>query len=451
MDDTSVASFVYKSNNLKGMSMVFIASASIFLDVWDLTAFGFVLTFFKLEFAPTGLILAFSVAGANIGAIVGAILGGYLTDKFGRRKMMIYNMIIFIAVAFLIAVSTNIYEFIGFRLVMGFSIGSDVVAGFTYIYEYISRMQRTHFYSLWAYSFSVIALIAVGSVFFLNSAIHNDSVWRYIFVIGGIFAAIILIVRTKLTETPIWLSERGKNKEAKEVIKKVYGADLETYIDTKPEPVKITNLIKLFKARLNKELVFAFSLNGIVGFIGWGFAFYITFMLEELHLYTFGQILLADAAIYSFGFIGAVISPVIARKAGIYRAAVIPSIIASISIFTLFLVFNKILPEVLVIPLALLIIFMNYSGPMAYNAVLNSFIPTKLRGAGNGWNYMFNKITEAISGFTAAVILLDIGLAYNTAILFAIVTIFTIIAVFTGRSKYFKKDQVSDFHDSPPA
>jgi MFS family permease len=439
MKSDSVADFVYNHNNIKGTYMVFIASASIFLDIWDLTAFGFVLTFFKADLHPVGIILGVSVAAANIGAIAGAILGGYLTDRFGRKRILIYNMLIFTAFSFLIAVSTNIYEFTAFRIVLGFSIGSDVATGFSYIYEYISKDQRNHYYSLWAYSFSVVALFAVASVFLLRESIHNDSIWRYIFVIGGIFAAIILMMRSRLTETPIWLYGNGKYKETHDVIRKVYGEELEIEKQGKPSRASLKNLISLFHKGLNMELVFAFSLNGIAGFIGWGFAFYITYMLTLLKLLTFYQILEADALIYGFGFIGAVISPRLARHLGIYRAAVIPSVIAAISIFGLYMVFSGILSVYFVIPLAIVIIFMNYSGPMAYNAVLNEFVPTALRGVGNGWNYMFNKITEAVSGITAGAILVLVGLRFNTIILFLIVGLFTVIALYSGRSKYFEK------------
>lgn len=449
METNTVADYVYRHNNVKGMYMVLIASASVFLDVWDLTAFGFVLTFFKATFLPVGIILGVSVAAANIGAIAGAILGGYLTDKFGRKRLLIYNMAVFVVFSFLIAVSTNIYQFIAFRLVVGFSIGSDVATGFSYIYEYISRGQRNHYYSLWAYSFSVVALIAVGSVFFLTREINNDSVWRYIFVIGGVFAAVILLLRTKITETPVWLYGNGKYRETKDVVKKVYGEDLDIGDSVERDHITVKNLINLFHKGLNRDLIFTFSLNGIVGFIGWGFGFYITYMLAVLNFLAFYQVLEADAIIYAFGFMGALLSPHMARHFGIYKSAVIPAIVASVAIFALFLTFDHIFPVYFVIPLSIVIIFMNYCGPMAYNAVLNEFIPTSLRGVGNGWNYMFNKITEAVSGLTSGAILVIVGLRFNTVILFLIVGSFTVIALVAGRSGYFRNHKVSDFHTSP--
>ncbi|MCL4453868.1 MFS transporter [Ferroplasma sp.] len=449
METNTVADYVYRHNNVKGMYMVLIASASVFLDVWDLTAFGFVLTFFKATFLPVGIILGVSVAAANIGAIAGAILGGYLTDKFGRKRLLIYNMAVFVVFSFLIAVSTNIYQFIAFRLVVGFSIGSDVATGFSYIYEYISRGQRNHYYSLWAYSFSVVALIAVGSVFFLTREINNDSVWRYIFVIGGVFAAVILLLRTKITETPVWLYGNGKYRETKDVVKKVYGEDLDIGDSVERDHITVKNLINLFHKGLNRDLIFTFSLNGIVGFIGWGFGFYITYMLAVLKFLAFYQVLEADAIIYAFGFMGALLSPHMARHFGIYKSAVIPAIVASVAIFALFLTFDHIFPVYFVIPLSIVIIFMNYCGPMAYNAVLNEFIPTSLRGVGNGWNYMFNKITEAVSGLTSGAILVIVGLRFNTVILFLIVGSFTVIALVAGRSGYFRNHKVSDFHTSP--
>ena len=289
----------------------------------------------------------------------------------------------------------------------------------------------------------------MGSVFLLDGTIHNDSVWRCIFVIGGIFAGIILILRSRMTETPIWLYGNGKYRETHEVLRNVYGRDMDIKASEHKNNTDLKNPLSIFHRGLNREFLFALSLNGIVGFIGWGFAFYITYMLVILKFLTFYQILEADAIIYSFGFAGAVISPLLAKHFGIYRAAVIPSIIAAISIFALFMAFSRILPVYSVIPLSIVIIFMNYSGPMAYNAVLNEFIPTSLRGIGNGWNYMFNKIMEAVSGLTAGAILVLVGLQFNAIILFLIVSIFTGIAVYSGRSKYFTKGHVSDFQTSP--
>ena len=54
-----------------------------------------------------------------------------------------------------------------------------------------------------------------------------------------------------------------------------------------------------------------------------------------------------------------------------------------------------------------------------------------------------------MSGLTAGAILVLVGLKFNTIILFLIVSIFTGIAVYSGRSKYFTKSYVSDFQTSP--
>ena len=284
-------------------------------------------------------------------------------------------------------------------------------------------------------------------MFLLKLYVNNNSIWRYVFIIGGIFAAIILLLRTKLTETPVWLYNNGNYKETENVIKKVYGKSININRNNNKFNINIKNITKIFKIKMNKEILFVFSLNGIVGFIGWGFSFYITYMLVVLHFFTFYQDLEADAIIYSFGFVGAVISPLISKKYGIYKSSVIPSVIAALSLLILVFVFSKFIPDYFVVPLSALIILMNYSGPMAYNAVLNDFIPSELRGTGNGWNYMFNKITEAVSGLFSGILLVLVGIRYNTLILFLIVSIFTIIALITGKSKYFR-NHVSDFQTS---
>ncbi len=436
MENNEVSRYILTHDNIKSLYMVFIVSASVFLDVWDLTAFSFVLTFFKDTFLPSGILLGLSVAGANIGAIIGAIFGGYLTDYLGRKKMLIYNMLVFIIFAILIAVSTNLVEFIAFRIIMGFSIGADVATGFSYIYEYISMKQRNKFYSLWAYAFSVVALVAVLTVYLLYTYINSNIIWRYIFIMGGVFAAIILVLRTYLMETPLWLYYSGKNTDAEKVIKNVYGDDIKIK-STEKLHRSLKDIIKFYRSGINREIIFTYSLNCIVGFIGWGFSFYVTYMLVILRIYAFTYILGIDGLIYAAGFAGALISPFVSSRFGIYKSSVIPSSFAGLLLFMLFIVFSGRLYNILIVPFTMGIIFLDYMGPMAYNAVLNSFVPSKIRGIANGQNYMVNKIVEAVSGFTSGILLVYLGLGYNTLVLALIVTVLIVIAIITGKTGHF--------------
>ncbi|AAT43643.1 MFS transporter [Picrophilus oshimae] len=436
-DFEKINRFILSNDNRYGIFIIIIVSASIFLDVWDLTSLSFVLTFFKSYFSSAGgFLIGISVASANIGAIAGSFLSPYMTESLGRRRMLLINMVIFIISAIVISISNNIIYVIIFRIIMGFSIGNDVVTGFTYIYEYTSEKQRSSLYPLWAYAFSGVALLAILTVYILYYILPHYYLWRSVFIIAALFALIILTLRYKLLETPLWLYKHGRNDQLEYVLENVYKKHIEirSWFYYKPN---FYDMIRMFK---NNEylMLFTLSLNGIVGFIGWGFSFYVTYMLFELHVYSFESILAIDALIYGFGLLGAISSRFLFKMYGSYRLSVTSSFIAAFCIMLLLLAFSGYINLITVIPLTILIIFFNYLGPMAYNAVLNNNIDPMYRSQANGWNYMFNKIVEAISGLSAGIIIIEIGDVYNTLMLFIIIMIFSVMALISGR--YLKSD-----------
>ncbi|WP_171823545.1 MFS transporter [Thermogymnomonas acidicola] len=139
--------------------------------------------------------------------MVGALFGGLMTDRLGRRTMLIYNLLVFVVMAALQALSTSAVEFTAFRAVMGFGLGADVATGFTYIYEFISTAQRKEVYPLWAYAFSMTALLAVGLVLLLiHVAGYGPNTWRYPVAVGAAAALVVLIFRSRIPETPFWLA-----------------------------------------------------------------------------------------------------------------------------------------------------------------------------------------------------------------------------------------------------
>ncbi|BAB59388.1 metabolite transporter [Thermoplasma volcanium GSS1] len=414
-----------------GYSIAIIVSASIFLDVWDLASLSFVITFFRSYFYLSGLTLSVAVSSANIGAVMGSISGAYLVERFGRKRMLLSNMLIFFASSIAIVFSPSIYLVIPFRILMGFGIGSDVVTGFTYIYEYANERQRQTFYPLWGYSFSAIAILAIVVVFVSHLFVTWDQLWKIVFMIAAIFSVSMLFLRYRLMETPLWLYLNRKYSELENVMEKAYGKTILSLSDPPSRERIFGDSLKFLRS---KRMAFVLSLNGIVGFIGWGFSFYVTYMLSALHLYTFNSILGIDMIIYGSALIAAYISGYISKRFGVYKSTVVPSALSVASLLALVMVFLGYLPQLFVVPLIIAVIFFDYLGPMAYNAVLNIYVNPETRSAANGMNYMVNKVIESASGLSAGMILIEFGLGINTLMLTIIAGVLFVFAAYFGRS-----------------
>lgn len=91
MDDAvrHLASTYAPKGNYIGILML----ASLFAEAWDFYSIAFVLTFIRQQFAPSPLMLGLTAAAVQAGAVAGALLGGWLTDKLGRRVMVMARVL----------------------------------------------------------------------------------------------------------------------------------------------------------------------------------------------------------------------------------------------------------------------------------------------------------------------------------------------------------------------
>src|SRR4051794_35382953 len=82
------------------------------------------------------------VAGASLGAAAGALLAGPLTDRFGRRSLLIIDALIYALGAILSAVTPNVGVLMFARTLIGLAIGADSAIATAYISEYAPRKLR---------------------------------------------------------------------------------------------------------------------------------------------------------------------------------------------------------------------------------------------------------------------------------------------------------------------
>ncbi|MCL5785721.1 MAG: MFS transporter [Candidatus Thermoplasmatota archaeon] len=436
----AVARFVFGRSNIGFRLFVFLAAAGIFLDVWDLTAFSIVLVPFREVFHPTAAEIAFAVSSANIGAVAGALLGGSLTDKLGRKSMFIYSMLVFVVTAILQALSTGVAEFTLFRTLMGFGLGADVATGFSYIYEFIGSGERRKYYSLWAYAFSVTAIAAVlTTLISLQWSINIDTIWRIPFILGGIFAAVIIVLRFIIPETPIWLAYQGRYKEAARILRNIYG-DVPESLPDEDSPRENFRVLKKFQdvflSGRKKVLGFALSLNVIVGIVSWGFAFYVTFSLTSLGITSFTGALIYDLLIYGSALVGSILSPYLAGRLGTRVASVMPSLGICVTFFMAIFAVTHVIPVLWFVPLSAATLFLEYLGPMSYNALVNYAYPSSVRGSVNGVNYTVNKAVEAFTGYFGGFFLIAVAAWESISLLLALTLAFSVIALILGTNVF---------------
>jgi MFS family permease len=207
--------------------------ASIFIEAWDLYAISFLLVFLTDEFHPPALLLGLASAGTQAGAIVGSLAGGWLMDKLGRRVMFLGTMIMFIVFALAQAFAPNMETLAIMRLLLGIPLGADIAVGFTYIMESMPAGKREAMGNRWQAMFAigeVASILVITAMFAAGLAPHL--LWRIALGLGAVPAIVLLAMRVGLPETAIWLIQKGRFREAKQVTREMYNDDLSMLPDT---------------------------------------------------------------------------------------------------------------------------------------------------------------------------------------------------------------------------
>ncbi|MGR6970652.1 MFS transporter [Streptomyces cynarae] len=182
----------------------------------------------------TGLAAALYVAGA----CSGALFWGRLTDRFGRKKLFMITLAVYLGATALTAVSFNSWWFFLFRFLTGFGIGGEYAAINSAIDELIPAQYRGRVDLIINGSFWVGAVGgALLSIVALNTAIlPKDVGWRLTFALGVVLGLVILLVRRHVPESPRWLLIHGREQEAEQVVSGIEQRIEEERGERLPEP-----------------------------------------------------------------------------------------------------------------------------------------------------------------------------------------------------------------------
>ncbi|HEU0194738.1 MAG TPA: MFS transporter [Gaiellales bacterium] len=220
--------------------VVFALGAVWILDGLEVTIVGAVAA--QLQSAQTLALSASQLGLAGsiyvAGAVSGALIFGYLTDRFGRRRLFMITLGLYLIATCSTAFSQNFLEFALARFFTGAGIGGEYSAINSAIDELIPARVRGWVDLAINGSYWVgTAIGAAASIVLLNPKYFAiDTGWRIGFGIGATLALGVLLLRQFLPESPRWLMTHGKADEAERVV-----SDIEQKVDDStdeklPEP-----------------------------------------------------------------------------------------------------------------------------------------------------------------------------------------------------------------------
>jgi MFS transporter, SP family, arabinose:H+ symporter len=185
-----------------------------FLFGYDTSNIGSALGFipYHLSSFETGYL----VAGASLGAAAGALIAGPLTDRFGRKSLLVGDAVIYAVGAILSAVTIKqigVPMLLGSRTLIGLAIGADSAIATSYIAEFAPRSRRGQLSIIqqWMITVGILVSYLVALIILKvapGSAGGLD--WRLILGIGAIPALVAVALRARMPESPRWLMLHGR-------------------------------------------------------------------------------------------------------------------------------------------------------------------------------------------------------------------------------------------------
>jgi MFS transporter, putative metabolite:H+ symporter len=189
-----------------------------FFDLFDIFLTGVLGTALTQEFHLSRLALPAVIGSGFVGMFIGATVLGRFADRFGRRTAFLLNLGVYSAFTLAGAFSVDATMLIACRFLAGIGIGGELPLVDTYLSELLPSRERGR-YSAYAYTLGFIGVPAAGFLGRLLVPRHpfGWDGWRWMFVIGSLGAAIVWLVRSRLTESPRWLESVGRMAEAEAI------------------------------------------------------------------------------------------------------------------------------------------------------------------------------------------------------------------------------------------
>ncbi|MCC4306704.1 MULTISPECIES: MFS transporter [Rhodococcus] len=379
-----------------------------FLDGYVLSAIAVAMPGIKGEYDLSAAALSSLAAAAIVGIFVGSLIFGPLSDRLGRHKLFTLDLVAFVAFSALTYFVTDLWQLILLRLLAGIAVGADYPLAMTMVTEWMPRRHRTGgigMLVMWWFGGAIAAYVFGYAIV----ATFGDDAWRLVLASATIPAAITLLLRVGMPESPRWLLSRDRRDEALETLKSVYGPDATLEgLETPAKDEERGRLRELFSRKYIRRTIFASG-----PYAAQATAFYVILTFEPTILNSFGlghghASYVGSAATSIIFLIGVLPVQRLAESFGrrrlyIWSFALMVLPLAVLGIFPL---------ESAIIVVACFCFYALVSGPTSVLSwsYPNELFPTKIRATAVGFATSMTRISAAIGTFLLPISIDSLGI-----------------------------------------
>jgi putative MFS transporter len=201
--------------------LVFLAAMAWFVESIDIGAMGVVLPALKKLLGLTPSQVGLLAVASTVGIVVGLIPAGRIADRYGRKAVLVWGVIIYSAFTILAAFSNGLSMLVVLRFLSGLGMGAVFPLPYSIITEFVPKDRRTFFNGFLDAALSLGYFGAPLLGFAVFGALPPDTAWRVFFVAAGLPLIYAIFVAKYLPESPRWLARAGRVDEAEAVLKRM--------------------------------------------------------------------------------------------------------------------------------------------------------------------------------------------------------------------------------------
>jgi len=401
--------------------VIAIALGGVFLDAYDLTSLAYGIKDIARQFSLTPVETGLVSSAIAFGAVIGALFGGYLTDKIGRYRVFMADMLFFVVAAIAAGLAPNAWVLGAARFMMGFGVGLDLPVAMAFLAEFSRRSGKGNkaasvaaWCPAWYAATSGCYLLILGLYAVLPAA-DLSWLWRVTLAFGAVPALLIIAVRSRyISESPVWAANQGDLDGAARILKRSYGLDVvvERNTDTDiygrsvgiPHKASLRSFKALFSTTYRSRTILALVLGCASSFgynaIVFGLPVILSSFLQQGPLTTIVAALVLNLA---FAFVGGLIGVRTAPTIGAWKMTTLGVSLQLVALSGTALIVGAIL-------LLALYLFAQGFGPGSHTMTYAALsYPTSLRGVGVGFNQTLVRTSSTVSLFLFPVLAAALG------------------------------------------
>ena len=226
-------------------------------------AIPFIRDYFGLGGTSGSMKLGWAVSCLGWGAMAGNLAAGMLSDRLGRKRLLLLTSLLFLVSALTASLSTNFVVFVAARICGGLGVGAALLTAPVYIAEIAPAGSRGGLVSLNQLMIVIGISVSFFSNYFLLS-LGNDS-WRWMLGVQAIPAAAYFLLLLLVPESPRWLLSQSREAGARAVLVMVHGAaaaerellDIKSGLGLQARRFAVRELLT---GRLRKVMIFGFGI-----------------------------------------------------------------------------------------------------------------------------------------------------------------------------------------------